>query len=247
MTQGAPGEPGEAPGTDQSQDAPPSEPLRGLRAIAGEDFSFADAVGGLRGLVESVAPGLVFVVAYVATRDLTPSLLASLGVALVAVVVRLVQRTPVTQAFSGVLGVGIGVVWAWRTGEAQDYFAWGLWVNAAWFLGALVSILVRWPAIGVIVAFLRSEDMSWRTDPAAARERRRFTWATWLWAAVFGARLAVQVPLWFQGEDAVGWLGTAKLVMGVPLFAVGLWITWLLVGSRAARADLPDRPQTPPR
>ncbi len=223
------------------------EPLRGLRAIAGEDFSFADAVGGVRGLVESTAPGLVFVVAYVATGELTPSLLSSLAVALVAVVVRLVQRTPVTQAFSGVLGVGIGVVWAWRTGQAQDYFAWGLWVNVAWFLGALVSILVRWPAVGVIVAFLRSEDMTWRTEPAAAHERRRFTWATWLWVAVFGARLAVQVPLWFQGEEAVGWLGTAKLVMGVPLFALGLWITWLLVGSRGARADLPDPPPTPPR
>ena len=246
MTEGQPAERAE-PGSTGPEAAESVEPLRGLRAIAGEDFSFADAVGGVRGLVESVAPGLVFVVAYVATRDLTPSLLASLGVAFVAVVVRLAQRTPVTQAFSGVLGVGIGVVWAWRTGQAQDYFAWGLWVNAAWFLGALVSILVRWPAIGVIVAFLRSEDMGWRTDPAAARERRRFTWATWLWVAVFGARLAVQVPLWFQGDDAVGWLGTAKLVMGVPLFAVGLWLTWLLVGSRAARADLPDRPPTPPR
>lgn len=240
-TEGQPAERTDATPADATQ------PLRGLRAIAGEDFSFADAVGGVRGLVESVAPGLVFVVAYVATRELVPSLIASLAVALVAVVVRLVQRTPVTQAFSGVLGVGIGVVWAWRTGQAQDYFAWGLWVNAAWFLGALVSILVRWPAIGVIAAFLRSEDMSWRTDPAAVHERRRFTWATWLWVAVFGARLAVQVPLWFAGEDAVAWLGTAKLVMGVPLFAVGLWITWLLVGSRAARADLPDRPPTPPR
>ena len=241
MTEGQPAE------RADTEPAEPTQPLRGMRAIAGDDFSFADAVGGARGLVESVAPGLVFVVAYVATRDLTPSLLASLGVALVAVVVRLVQRTPVTQAFSGVLGVGIGVVWAWRTGQAQDYFAWGLWVNAGWFLGALLSILVRWPAIGVIVAFLRSEDMSWRTDPAAVRERRRFTWATWLWVAVFGARLAVQVPLWLQGEAAFGWLGTAKLVMGVPLFAVGLWLTWLLVGSRAARADLPDRPPTPPR
>jgi hypothetical protein len=222
-------------------------PLRGMRALVGEEFSFADAIGGVRGLVESTLPGLVFVVVYVVTHALTPSLLASLGVALVAVALRLVHRTPVTQAFSGVLGVGIGVVWAWRTGEAGNYFAWGLWVNVAWFLAALVSIVVRWPAVGVIVSFLRSEDMTWRTDPGLAHERRRFVWATWLWVGVFGARLAVQVPLWQAGDDAIGWLGTAKLVMGVPLFALGLWVTWLLVASRAARADRPDPHPTPQR
>lgn len=227
--------------------AEPAQPLRGLRALTGDEFSFADAVGGTRGLVESVAPGLVFVVLYVATHALTPSLLAALGSALAAVVLRLVQRTPVTQAFSGILGVGIGVIWAWRTGEAQNYFAWGIWVNVAWFLGALVSILVRWPVVGVVVAFLRGESMAWRTDPAADHERRRFVWATWLWVGVFGARLAVQVPLWLAGEDAVGWLGTAKLAMGVPLFALGLWLTWLLVGSRGARSDRPDQLPTRPR
>ena len=222
-------------------------PLRGMRALVGEEFSFADAIGGVRGLVESTLPGLVFVVVYVVTHALTPSLLASLGAALVAVALRLVQRTPVTQAFSGVLGVGIGVVWAWQTGEASNYFAWGLWVNVAWFLAALVSIVVRWPAVGVIVSFLRSEGMTWRTDPDLVHERRRFVWATWLWVGVFGARLAVQVPLWQRGDDAIGWLGTAKLVMGVPLFALGLWVTWLLVASRAARADRPDPHPTPQR
>lgn len=223
-----------------SDDGRSDTSLRGLRALTGEEFSFADAIGGTRGLVESTAPGLVFVVVYVATHELVPSLLAALGVALVAVAARLVARTTVTQAFSGVLGVGIGVVWAWRTGEAQNYFAWGLWVNVAWCVGALVSILVRWPAVGVIVSLMRGEGTQWRTDPTAAHERRRFVWSTWLWVAVFGARLAVQVPLWLAGEDAVGWLGTAKLAMGVPLFALGLWITWLLVASPGARSEPPD-------
>lgn len=221
----------------------------GINVLAREEFSFADAVGGVRGLVESTAPGLVFVVVFLLTRDLTPALVASLGTAAVAVAVRLVQRTPTTQAFSGIAGVGIGAVWAWRTGEAQDYFTWGLWVNLGWVLGALVSVLVRWPAVGVIVSLLRGQDMSWRTavGPAAAHLRRRYVWATWLWVGVFGARLAVQVPLWLQGEEAVGWLGTAKLAMGVPLFAVGLWLTWLLVASPAARAEQEGRRPTPPR
>ena len=235
--------------TGSSGEAAADRPARGLRAVVAEEFSFAEAIGGVRGLVESTSPGLLFVVVFLATRELAPALIASLAAAAVAVVLRLAQHTPTTQAFSGVLGVGIGAIWAWRTGEAQNYFTWGLWVNAVWGLGTLVSILVRWPAVGVIVSLLRGADMSWRVgkDAMAVHLRRRYTWATWIWVGVFGARLAVQVPLWLQGEESVGWLGTARLAMGVPLFAVGLWVTWLLVGSRAARADRPDRPPTPRR
>ncbi|WP_231494919.1 DUF3159 domain-containing protein [Cellulomonas sp. KRMCY2] len=246
-------EPGRAQAPDSAEPAagrpagPGDAPLRGVRVLAGDEFSFADAIGGVRGLVESTLPGLVFVVVFVLIHELMPALVASAGVAVVAVVVRLVQRTPITQAFSGVLGVGIGVVWASLTGEAENFYAWGLWVNAAWCVGAAASILAGRPAVGVIVSMLRSEPMTWRTDPDAGHLRRRYTWATWLWAALFGARLAVQVPIYLQGSDAVGWLGTAKLVMGLPLFALGLWITWLLLGSRGARAEHQDLHPTPPR
>ncbi|WP_225754572.1 DUF3159 domain-containing protein [Actinotalea sp. Marseille-Q4924] len=220
---------------------------RGVRVLAGEQFSLVEAIGGVRGLVESVLPGLVFVVVYLATRELVPSLVASGAVAAVAVVVRLLQRTPATQAFSGVVGVVVGMLWASRTGEAQDFFAWGLWVNGAWLTGTAVSALVGWPVVGVVVSLLRGEDMSWRTDPRRAVLRRRYLGATWLWAGMFAARLAVQLPLYLQGEDAVGWLGTARLAMGVPLFALVLWVTWLLVGPRAGAAARPGPPPTPPR
>lgn len=252
MTLGQPGELPEAEPSEQPEQPDPSgqqtaEPLRGLRAIAGEDFSFVDAVGGVRGLVESTLPGLVFVVVFVATRELVPSLVGSLVVALGAVVWRLLQRTPVTQALSGLLGIAVGVAWAWWSGRAQDFFAGGLLANVGYLVAMVVSIVVRWPAVGVVVGLVRGEDTAWRTDPARARERRRFVWATWVMAAVFALRLAVQVPLYLAGESAVGALGTAKLAMGVPLFAVALWLTWLLVGSRAARADLPDPPPSQPR
>lgn len=234
-----PGEPSVAP-EGHDVPAPPDQrsarDRRGVGALTADDFSFADAVGGVRGLVESTAPGLVFVVVFVATRDLRPPLIAACALALAAVVVRLVQRTPVTQAFSGALGVGIGVLWAWRTGEAENFFAGGLLVNVAYLLGTAVSALIGWPVVGLLVGLLQGDlTMSWRTDPDQAHARRRFTWATWLWASVFALRLAVQVPFYLAGDVAA--LGTAKLVMGVPLFAVTLWLTWLLVGSSAARAD----------
>ncbi|ROS72980.1 DUF3159 domain-containing protein [Cellulomonas sp. PhB143] len=230
---------------------------RGVRVLASDSFSVTDAVGGVRGLVESAAPGLVFVVVFVATgQSLTPALVSSAAVALVAVVARLVQRTPVTQALGGLLGVGIGIVWAWRSGAAQNYYAWGLWTNAAYLVALVVSVLVRWPAVGVVVEALRGGLGSgpgrattaadagrprvpagwsaWRSDAGLVR---RYTSATWVMVAMFALRLAVQVPLFYSAQ--VGWLGTARLVMGLPLFALSLWIVWLLVRPRPAATE-PD-------
>ena len=130
---------------------------RGVGQLAAEEFDFMAAVGGVRGLVESIAPGLVFVVVFLVTRELLPALVASSALAVLAVVGRLVQRTPLTQAFSGLLGVAISVVWAWQTGEAANFFQWGLWVNAAYLVGTVLSILVRWPLVGAIVALIRGE------------------------------------------------------------------------------------------
>lgn len=286
-----------------SGSSPPA--ARGVRTLTAGEFSVADAVGGVRGLAESVAPGLVFVVVYVATSRLSWSLIASVGVALVAVVARLVQRTPVVQAVGGLLGIGIGVIWAWRSGQARDYYVWGLVTNVIFLVGILASIAVRWPLVGVVVEGLRGGlsvlaglDRDEEEEPAGGAARkdgaaavdgvaagaadgagpqvpdgerfdgagpvaqdagtsngvaangagerapgsfaewaaawrsdrfrmRRYLWASWLWVGLFAARLAVQVPLYRSGS--VGWLGTARLVMGLPLWALVLWLTWVLV------------------
>lgn len=219
------------PGTAQEQ-----EQGRGLRALTAAEFSVAEATGGVRGLAESVAPGLVFVVVYLVVGRLTPALVAASVVTLLAVIVRLAQRTPVTQALAGAVGVGIGVFWAARSGQAQDYFAYGLWINAGYLAGTLVSIIAGWPVVGVIVGLLRGEGTTWRADRVL---RRVYALATWIWVAMFGLRLVVQVPLYFGAQ--VGWLGTARLAMGVPLWALTLWVTWLLVRT-PARARAPARP-----
>ena len=44
-------------------------------------------------------------------------------------------------------------------------------------------------------------------------------------------------PLDLAGEHAVSYLGAARLILGVPLYAVTLWFIWLLVApSRIAQA-----------
>lgn len=212
-----------------------SETNRGLKAATGEEFSIAEAIGGIRGLIESIAPAFTFIVLFQVTENLNLALIASLAVAGVAVVIRLVQGTALTQAVAGIFGVAIGAFWAYRTGSPQDYFLPGLITNAAYLLAFLVSLAVRWPLIGVGVALLRAEGTSWRHVPAL---RKRYLAATWLWVGLFAVRLLVQVPLYLAGDSGVSALGTARLIMGTPLFGLVLLFTWMLV--RTPKSDSPQ-------
>ncbi|WP_084037844.1 DUF3159 domain-containing protein [Demequina sp. NBRC 110053] len=225
-------DPHEAPPSPKATDS------RLAKALDAEQFSFADAIGGWRGLAEAAAPGVVFVAAYLIDGSMRVPVIAAVVTMVILVVVRLLQRSPIQQALSGAVGVAIGAVWAWRTGEPGDYYVGGLWLNAAYLLGLLISMAVRWPVVGIAAGLLRGEGTAWRERP---RELRAMQWATGLLAAMFALRLAVQVPLYLA--DAVAALGTARLVMGVPLFALTLWLVWLIVKSAAPRSAPQDPPQ----
>ncbi|MBF1087594.1 MAG: DUF3159 domain-containing protein, partial [Schaalia sp.] len=71
---------------------------RWMDQATSEEFSWSQALGGTRGVIEATAPGLLFVVVFVATRALVPTLIAASGVALFACVIRLVQRQGMGQA-----------------------------------------------------------------------------------------------------------------------------------------------------
>ena len=78
----------------------------GLSALAdagneGEDFSVIDAIGGPRGVIESMLPGVVFVVLFVATSNLNLTIAVSAVLAVLQVIVRLIQRQSVMGAVSG--------------------------------------------------------------------------------------------------------------------------------------------------
>lgn len=190
------------------------------------------AVGGWRGLAEAIVPGAVFLGVYIFSQSLAAALICALGAAALFTITRLVQRQTLIQALAGLIGVLVCAFFAWRSGDAIDYYVTGLWINLAYFLGLALSIVVGWPLLGVLFGFVRGEGMDWRQDP---HRMRGYRLATGLLVAMFAARLIVQVPLYLA--DHVTGLGIARLAMGVPLYAAVLWIAWLI--SRPAAVD-PD-------
>lgn len=188
--------------------------------------SLLRAVGGVRGLIEAILPGLGFLVVYAITREVLPSVIAPVVLAVAFVVIRLASKTPATQAFAGVFGIALSAGLALFTGRAEDNFALGLIINVISVAVLLVSLVVRWPISGLVVGVLTNELTQWRKDKA---KRRVLTVSTWMWVGVFSLRLAVQAPLYFTSQTEL--LAGMKLLMGVPLYAAMLWVTWLMVTS----------------
>lgn len=214
----------------------------GLRAAGADTFSVSAAVGGWRGVAEGALPTLVFIVVLaLAPGHLVAALAGSLAVSAVALVARLVQRQSVTQAVSGAVLALISAAWAWRTGQARDFYATGLLINVVWLAVCLVSLGLRWPVVGLAVGAWQSVDgqvqglTHWRRDAAQAAARRRYALATGVLAAMFALRLAVEVPLYLAGDQAAGALGIARLALGLPLFAMTVWLIWMLVRPVAGR------------
>ncbi|WP_414683638.1 DUF3159 domain-containing protein [Microbacterium sp. CFBP9034] len=196
------------------------------------------AMGGWRGILESVLPGLVFIVVYTLTidpatgdGDLWLSLGLSVGIAAIFTAARLIARQPVTAAIGGLVAAGVAAAFAAFTGEASNNFIPGFITNALYGSAFLVSALIGWSLIGLAVGFLMGEGTAWRRDK---RKRRAFFWLAIAWASLFAARLLVQLPLYFA--DNVTALGTLKLVMGIPLFAPMVAVTWLAVRALYPRA-----------
>lgn len=195
------------------------------QATAAPPTTLREAVGGPLGVAETSLPAVAFVIAYTASgSDTNTAAGVAVILALVLSVARIVKRESPIYALSGLVGVAFAAFVATRSGRAEDFFLPGLLANAAYAAAFLGSLAIRRPLVGIIVTKLDGEDDAWRKDPLRVRA---FVRATWLWAGLFVLRLLVQLPLYLAG--AVVALGVVKTAMGLPLFGVGMWLTWLLV------------------
>lgn len=194
-------------------------------------------IGGWRGVGESVLPLLAFVIGYSTTRNLLLSLSLSVGIAAVFTVIRLVTKSPPVAALSGLMAAMIAAGLPLLTGNAADQFVVGFFTNIAYGAAFLISALVRWPLIGVIVGFLTGDGLNWRQH---RRKRRTFFWLSIAWAVLFLLRLGVQLPFYFA--DDVATLGTVKIMMGIPFFALLLGLTWITTRRLYPRGASPEQP-----
>jgi hypothetical protein len=189
-----------------------------------QDDPLVEALGGKRGVADLGLPGLVFVSFFTATKNLTVSVWAAVGVAALLTVIRLIRRETLQHAINGFIGVAICAFFALKSGKAENYFLPGLLVNAAYAGACIISILVRWPLLGLALGPLLKEDFAWRRVPERLAV---YTKITWVWAALFLFRLLVKLPLYLTSHVTA--LGIVHALLGWPLWAVGIYLTWRIL------------------
>lgn len=228
-------------GHDTEEPKPDHETSADVRA---ESLLLERAIGGWRGIIDSGLPTMVFITAYIITgQELRPSVIAAVIAGLAIVAWRLLRRQPLQQVGAGLIGLAVSAIFTWKTGRAENFFLPGLLTNLAYGSAFLISILVRWPLLGIAMGYLASEGTAWRREPAL---RRTYAAASWVWVLLFFGRVMVQVPLYLAGWVTA--LGIVKIVMGWPLFLAAAYFTYRVLGPvlearRAAKAsEMPEQP-----
>jgi hypothetical protein len=184
------------------------------------------ALGGKKGIIDSTIPSLVFLLTYNITHNLRACLYVSIATAALLFVYRLIKRDTLMHSISGFIGIAFCGWFAWKTGEAKGYYAPSLWKNSGFMLVYLISILVKYPLIGVLLGPILGENLKWRKDP---KRLAAYTRAAWIWFALFAIRLAIQYPLFKMNQ--LNALGIANIFLGFPLYLATLWGTWMVIKS----------------
>lgn len=213
--------------------APSDPPPDRTPGVAGP--SLREVLGGREGALDASIPVVVFVAAWVAAEGVHAAVPVAwaAGAALLAGVVLAVVRFAAGRrpraVLLGLLGVAVAAGVALYTGRAVDFFLVQMISNAASALAWAVSIVVRWPLLGIVVGTVLGQRTRWRRDPDLLRAYQR---ASWVWVGQYLVRLAVFVPLYLA--DAVVALGIARVALTAPLVFACVVLSWWVL-----RATLP--------
>jgi hypothetical protein len=192
-----------------------------------------ELLGDRRAVVDTGLGPIAFVVAN-ALFGLHTAAYVAVGLAVLVMIERLIRRRPVTNAIGGVLGTGLAVFIALRSGHASGYFVPRMLYAAALALVFIASVVIRRPLVGYLVAALYRAPEGWLRHPGA---RRACSEVTLAWAGLFAFRAAVYAVLIPIGST--GALATASIVMGWPAFGLLLLASYRYLPRRLEQLGAP--------
>ncbi|PPK70604.1 DUF3159 domain-containing protein [Actinokineospora auranticolor] len=179
--------------------------------------SLSELLGGRRGAVDATIPPLAFAVGWLVSGNRVEwGAAAALLAATLVAAFRLNRGGKVTAVVGSILAVVAGSLVALITGRGEDFFVVQLLSNIASALAWAISILIRWPLLGVVVGTILGQKTRWRRDPDLLRAYSR---ASWVWVFLqYTLRTAVFALFWWTGSVTA--LAVSRVALSWPLVAV---------------------------
>ena len=193
-----------------------------------------DALRDRRAILDTGLGPVAFVTVN-AIAGLNTAAIAAVALSVVVAVIRAIRREPLTNAAGGILGTGLAVFIALRSGSASGYFVPRAFQNAGLALAFGLSAAFRRPLVGFIAAPLYHIPGGWYKDP---KVRRPFAEASLVWATLFAVRATVYTLLILAGREQA--LAGAVVVLGWPGFLGALWFTYRWVPYRFKQLGVDD-------
>jgi hypothetical protein len=184
--------------------------------------SLASLLGGGRAALDATLPVIAFTTAWLLTdRSVLWGAFAAVVVAGLVALRRLRSGRRPRAVLIGILAVCASAAIAVYTGRPEDFFLLQIFSNMASAVAWTLSIVLRWPLLGLVVGGVLGQRTRWRRDPALLRAYSR---ASWVWVGQYVIRVAAFVPLWNGGE--VAGLTGARIALSWPLVAACLAVSW---------------------
>jgi hypothetical protein len=178
-----------------------------------------------QGIVDTLVGPLLFLILF-KTAGLNAALIAAGAAALAVVALRFARGQRLTSAWYGVAGVAVGAAIAKTTGSGSGYFIPKVASNALYGTAFLASVVIGRPLIGVVWAFFHRQPLAWGYRPEV---RRVFNALTLMWAGAYLFRAVVYGVLIADEKDRTGALAATSVVLGLPLTAVLVGATLLVI------------------
>ena len=200
------------------------------------------ALGGARGSFETALPTVAFVGAWTWRHDVKAAVIASGVIVLLLLMVRLATRQTPRYVLSAVVATAVAAFFALRSGRPEAAFLPGILTSAAWGAGSLLSVVVRWPLVGFIVAAgdpqMAQDPTAWRRDRGLVTVCQRLTMVL---VALYAVRVVVMYPLYLAGQVTL--LGVAKIALGWPAYLCAVAVMGMLLVRGKTPLTVTDPPQ----
>ncbi|HEX9775315.1 MAG TPA: DUF3159 domain-containing protein [Actinomycetota bacterium] len=227
--------------SDDDVVGPPAEAAEAAdreQELQDEIAKLRKAIGGKQGMIDSAGPAVVFATAN-AVLDLNAAAVAAGAYGVGAAIYRAARKEDVKRAFVGLIGLGIALFLALRSGNAADYFWPG--VIGGFLSGtlALLTVAVKQPMSSLLAQTVEDRPPAYFTQPSVVRAHG---WVTTGWALWFVAKSGVRLWLIKAGQTEL--LGASAIALGAPATALFAFLTVLYlrrVGHRLDAAHEPGR------